>query len=62
MANIDQRFEEFRCDFIAHLAARFGLAPEVVTERLGAWLRERGSHEVDWLSEINSVRSLRTRH
>lgn len=39
MANFDQSFEEFRCDVIAHLSARLGLAPDVVAAELSAWLR-----------------------
>ena len=61
MANIDRRFEEYRCDFVAHLSARFGLAPDVVTARLGAWLLDRGRRDPDRLAKITLVRPLRTR-
>lgn len=61
MANIDQRFEEFRCDFVAHLSARFGLAPDVVTARLGAWLLDRERHDQDRPATSTSVLPLRTR-
>lgn len=60
MTNFDQRFEDFRCDFIAHLSARFGLAPDVVSAHLGAWLLDRRAPDQDW-SDITSVRPLRTR-
>jgi hypothetical protein len=52
MANIDQRFEEFRRDFVAHLSARFGLAPDVVAGRLGEWLVDRGHDDTPWQQEV----------
>jgi hypothetical protein len=61
MAIIDPRFEKFRCDFIAHLSARFGLAPDVVKGRLEAWLLDPRRHQHELLAERSSVRPLRTR-
>lgn len=61
MVNVDRRFEKFRCDFIAHLSARFGLAPEVVVARLDAWWLDRERHERDSQAELSSVQPLRTR-
>jgi hypothetical protein len=61
MANIDQRFEEFRYDFIAHLAARFGLAPDIVAARLGEWMLDRKHDDGPWQQEIASVHRPRSR-
>jgi len=55
MANMDQRFEEFRYDFIAHLAARFGLAPDVIAARLGEWMLDRTHDDAAWQNEVDSV-------
>ena len=48
MAKIDRKFDEFRFDFIAHLAARFGLTSEVVTRQLGTWLLDREHQDDEW--------------
>lgn len=48
MAKVDRKFEEFRYDFIAHLALRFGLTAEVVTQHLGTWLLDRGHQDDEW--------------
>ena len=48
MATLDRKFEEFRYDFIAHLAARFGLTSEVVTQHLGTWLLDREHQDDAW--------------
>ncbi|HVY28252.1 MAG TPA: hypothetical protein VHB79_16965 [Polyangiaceae bacterium] len=61
MADVDPRFEEFRYDFIAHLAARFGLTPEVVTTRLGAWLLDREHSDDEWCAVATGVRPSRPR-
>lgn len=55
MANTDQRFEEFRYDFISHLAARFDISPEVVATRLGEWLLDRKHDDRRWQQELASA-------
>jgi hypothetical protein len=62
MANVDQGFEDFRCELIAHLSARLGLAPHVVASHLKAWLVDRSSSDVDWGRGVLPVRAPRTRH
>lgn len=62
MANVDQGFEEFRCELIAHLSARLGLAPHVVASQLRAWLLDRGSVDANWGRDASPVRPRRTRH
>jgi hypothetical protein len=57
MAEMDPKFEEFRYDFIAHLAARFELTPQVVTQRLGAWLLDRTHSDDEWRAVATHVRS-----
>lgn len=60
MANVDQGFEEFRGELIAHLSARLGLAPHVVASHLKAWLLD-GSNP-DLQKKTSPVRPTRTRH
>jgi hypothetical protein len=50
MGELDRKFEEFRYDFIAHLAARFDLTAEVVTHHLGTWLLDREHQDDEWRS------------
>lgn len=45
-------FEEFRYDFISHLAERFGIPREVVTARLGEWLLDTKHDDQNWLLEL----------
>ncbi|HYQ18277.1 MAG TPA: hypothetical protein VEQ58_21025 [Polyangiaceae bacterium] len=52
MENPQQSFEEFRYDFIAHLAARFDMPAEIVTVRLGEWLLDRSHDNQGWHAEL----------
>jgi hypothetical protein len=52
MTSTNQRFDDFRYDFIAHLAARFGIPTEVVTARLGEWLLDRTHDNRQWQQEL----------
>lgn len=52
MKHANQPFEEFRYDFIAHLAARFGISAEAVTARLGEWLLDPGHDDQRWQQEL----------
>ena len=62
MANVDQGFEEFRCELIAHLSVRLGLAPHVVASHLKAWLLDQPGSDAGGGTESLPVRSPRTRH
>jgi hypothetical protein len=44
--------DEFRYDFISHLAQRFGLESEVVTEHLGEWLLDVTHDNRAWQLEL----------
>lgn len=39
-------------DFIAHLAARFGIAEDVVSARLGEWLLDSHHDNRRWQQEL----------
>lgn len=52
MTPSEKRFDEFRYDFISHLSARFALAPDVVTARLGEWLLDTTHNDQGWQLEL----------
>jgi hypothetical protein len=52
MTHSNPRLDEFRYDFIAHLAARFGIPAEVVTARLGEWLLDTTHDNRHWQQEL----------
>ena len=52
MSTTNQGFEEFRFDFISHLADRFGIPADVVRARLGEWLLDRTHDDEGWKLEL----------
>ena len=54
MPTTSQPVEQYRYDFISHLADRFGLEAEVVTERLGEWLLDASHDNGAWHLELAS--------
>lgn len=44
--------DHYRYDFISHLADRFGLEAELVTERLGEWLLDVKHDNRAWQLEL----------
>ena len=58
MVNVDH-FEDFRYDFISHLAARFGLPRDRVTDRLGEWLLDTTHDNGAWQLELSRRLPLR---
>jgi hypothetical protein len=52
MLSNQDRLQELHYDFISHLAARFGIAEDVVSARLGEWLLDAKHDDQRWQQQL----------